>query len=155
MLVGLVGLVGIAAVQRKANSDLTVANAALKVQRGRAEDREAQAIDAVKKFGDAIANEPELKNTRALEDLRKRLLKEPLAFFRALRERLQADGDTRPESLDRLAEASFNLGKLTEEIGDQQDAIISTSRSVGDPAKAGRRQPRRLRVPESPGGQPQ
>ncbi len=48
----------------KANTDLTAANAALDVQRGRAEDREAQAIDAVKKFRDAIANEPELKNTR-------------------------------------------------------------------------------------------
>ena len=41
---------------------------------------------------------------------RKTLLKEPLAFFKALRDRLQADRDTRPESLARLAQASFDLG---------------------------------------------
>ena len=96
------------------NSKLTAANKDLDEQRRRAEDREAQAIDAVKKFRDAVANEPELKNTPSLEALRKRLLKEPLAFFRALRDRLQADRDTRPESLARLAEASFDLGALDE-----------------------------------------
>ncbi len=122
---GLVGLVGIAVVQRRANLDLTAANAALDVQRVRAEDREARAIEAVEKFRDAVANEPELKNTPALEDLRKRLLREPLAFFHALHDRLQADGDTRRESLARLAKASFNLGNLTYEIGDRQDALIA------------------------------
>ncbi len=94
-------------------------------QRTRAEQREQQAIDAVKKFRDAVANNPELKNNPALETLRKRLLKEPLAFFKDLRNRLQADRDTRPESLDRLAAAGFELGALTREIGDQQDALIA------------------------------
>ncbi len=32
-------------------------------------------------------------------------MQEPLAFFRSLRERLQADRDTRPESLEQLADA--------------------------------------------------
>ena len=77
-------------------------------QQARAERREEQAIDAVKRFGDAVAGEPELKNITALEPLRKRLLKEPLAFFKDLRDRLQADRDTRPEALDRLASASFD-----------------------------------------------
>ena len=66
------------------NSELIQANTALDAQRRRAEDREAQAIAAVKQFGDVVANEPELKKNPALEALRKRLLKEPLAFFRAL-----------------------------------------------------------------------
>ena len=35
-------------------------------QRTRAEKREEQAIDAVKRFRDAVANNPELKNTPAL-----------------------------------------------------------------------------------------
>ncbi|MEO6811288.1 MAG: serine/threonine-protein kinase [Isosphaeraceae bacterium] len=95
-----------------------------KQQRARAEEREAQAIDAVSRFRDAVANEPELKNNPALDALRKRLLKEPLAFFRGLRDRLQADKDTRPESLARLAKANFDLGILTSEIGDMQDALI-------------------------------
>ena len=53
-----------------------------------------------------------------------------MAFFRALRDRLQADRDTRTESLSRLAEASFDLGKLIAEIGDQQDALIAYRESV-------------------------
>jgi eukaryotic-like serine/threonine-protein kinase len=118
LLVGLVGLGGIAAV-------LTASNIALNTQRRRAEDREAQAIDAVKKFRDSVAEEPELKNNPRLDVLRKRLLKEPLAFFRALRDRLQVDRDTRPESLARLAQASYDLGQLTNEIGDKRDALRS------------------------------
>ena len=96
----------------------------------RAERREEQAIDAVKRFGDAVAGEPELKNNPALEALRKRLLKEPLAFFKDLRDRLQADEDTRPESLKRLAEAGFKLGELTGEIGDKRDALIALGESL-------------------------
>jgi eukaryotic-like serine/threonine-protein kinase len=111
------------------NSELIRANTALDAQRRRAEDREAQAIAAVKQFGDVVANEPELKKNPALEALRKRLLKEPLAFFRALRDRLQADKATTPESLARLARASFDLGSLTNEIGDKQDALAAFQES--------------------------
>src|SRR5271166_2641340 len=46
-------------------------------ERTRAEEREQMAIDAVKRFRDAVAEEPALKNAPELEDLRKRLLKEP------------------------------------------------------------------------------
>jgi tetratricopeptide (TPR) repeat protein len=99
-------------------------------ERRRAENREQLAIAAVKRFGDVIADEPELKNTPSLEGLRKRLLKEPLAFFRTLRDRLQADRDTRPESLARLAQAGYNLGYLTSEIGDRQDALIAYRESL-------------------------
>ena len=131
-----VGLGAVTAVQTKAKNDLAIkndqlkdANRSLAEQFRRAEDREDQAIAAVKRFGDAIANEPELKNSPALDLLRKRLLGEPLAFFRALRDRLQADRDTRPESLDRLALASYDLGKLTDEIGDKRDALIAYQES--------------------------
>ena len=111
------------------NSELIRANTALDAQRRRAEDREAQAIAAVKQFGDVVANEPELKKNPALEALRKRLLKEPLAFFRALRDRLQADKATTPESLARLATASFDLGSLIYEIGNKQDALAAFQES--------------------------
>jgi serine/threonine-protein kinase len=105
-------------------------SASLDRQRLRAEDRERQAIDAVKRFREAVANEPLLKDTRELDELRKRLLKEPLAFFRALRERLQADRDTRSDSLARLAAASLDLGELTNEIGDKQDALAAFRESL-------------------------
>ena len=123
LLVGLVGLGAVAAVQTNARNDLDRKNAQLTAS-------EAEAIAAVKKFGEVIANEPELKNKPALEGLRKKLLNEPLAFFRALRNRLQADRDTRPESLDRLAKASFSLGELTYEIGNKTDALIACRQSL-------------------------
>ena len=114
----------------RTNAELRTSNTLLDQQRARAEDRETQAIAAVKKFADVITNDSELKNNKALENLRKRLLNEPLAFFRTLRERLQADRDTRPESLARLADASFDLGFLTDEIGDKQDALIAYRESL-------------------------
>jgi eukaryotic-like serine/threonine-protein kinase len=95
----------------------------LAVQRTRAEEREQQAIDAVKRFGDVVREEPLLKDSPELEALRKRLLQEPLAFFKSLREQLQSDHDTRPEALARLGSAAWDLGNLTREIGDEQDAL--------------------------------
>jgi tetratricopeptide (TPR) repeat protein len=108
-----------------ANAALSKANSELSAQRTRAEDREQQAIDAVKRFRDAVVENSELKNNPALDGLRKALLKEPLAFFRSLRERLQADGDTQPDALARLASAAFDLGTLTDEIGEKQDALTA------------------------------
>jgi serine/threonine-protein kinase len=130
MLLGAAGLATFASVLEGKNRDLATANAALTrantdltLQRSRAEAREQQAIDAVKRFRDAVADNPELKNNPALENLRKTLLKEPLAFFKTLRDQLQADHDTRPEALQRLAEAAFDLGSLTDDIGNKQDAL--------------------------------
>jgi tetratricopeptide (TPR) repeat protein len=141
---GLVGLVGFTLVLAGKNRqlddknlqlagknwELDARNVELDRQRLRAEDREQQAIAAVKRFRDAIASEPLLKDAPPLEELRKRLLKEPLAFFRTLRQRLQAERDARPETLGRLAEANFELGSLTDEIGDKQDAIAAYRESL-------------------------
>jgi serine/threonine protein kinase len=127
-----VGTAAVIAVQSRANRmlakknlDLQASNTSLDQQRRRAENRESQAIQAVSRFRDVIVNEPALKNSPALGDLRKKLLKEPQSFFRSLRDRLQADQDTRPESLARLAEACVNLGLLADEIGDKQDALAA------------------------------
>jgi serine/threonine protein kinase/tetratricopeptide (TPR) repeat protein len=106
------------------------AETSAKKQRTRAEDREQMAIDAVKRFRDVVATNPALKRTQELEQLRKTLLQEPLAFFRALRDRLQSDRDTRPESLARLGQASFDLGGLSKEIGDKQDALTALQESL-------------------------
>ena len=84
----------------------------------------------MKKFRNAVADNPELKNNPALESLRKTLLKEPLEFFKALRDRLQADRDTRPESLAAWRQARFDMGMLTGEIGDKQDALIAYRESL-------------------------
>jgi serine/threonine-protein kinase len=109
---------------------LTRANGRTEQRRQEAERNYELASDAVKRFRDAVIEEPELMNNAALQGLRRRLLKEPLAFFRNLRERLEAQRDTRTESLAQLAEASFALGHLTSEIGDKQHALIAFSESL-------------------------
>jgi serine/threonine-protein kinase len=102
---------------------LSAKNRALIVERARALDREQLAVDAVTRYGDVVRETPELKNEPRLASLRTALLKEPQTFFKRLRERLHADRETTPESLARLAAASYNLGRLTDEIGDRQDAL--------------------------------
>ncbi|MFO0960787.1 MAG: tetratricopeptide repeat protein [Isosphaeraceae bacterium] len=98
-------------------------------QRERAEVGEKLAIEAVSRFGEVISEEPLLKDAEELRDLRTRLLKEPQAFFRALRDRLQANPDAQLESLVSLAVATFGLGHLTAEIGDETDAITELKHS--------------------------
>ncbi len=110
-------------------------------ERTRAEQREQEAIDAVKRFGDAVAQNWALKNSEQLKSLRKELLKEPLAYFKSLRERLQADKDTRPESLARLANAAFDLGQLTDEIGDKQVAIAAYQEALAIRERLAREKP--------------
>jgi serine/threonine protein kinase len=112
------------------NRELISSNIALDLQRARAERHEKEAIDAVKKFRDAIVDNPELRNNAALGSLRKTLLKEPLAFFRSLRSGLQEDGDTRPQSLVRLANAMHEYAHLSQEIGDARDALKSHEESL-------------------------
>ena len=106
------------------------AEAAAKEQQGRAQDREQLAIDAVKRYGDVVRETPELRNNRSLSKLRSTLLKEPQAFFKSLRDRLQADQETTPDSLFRVAAASFDLGKLTAEIGDKEEALRAYEQSL-------------------------
>lgn len=136
LVVGLLGLGGVAATQARANGqlrqknlELASSNEEIDRQRIRATERETQAIEAVRAFRDAVAQEPLLKDTPELDELRKRLTREPLAFFRSLRDQLQAEDQTEPKSLARLANASFELGMLSLEIGDPKDASAALEES--------------------------
>ncbi len=101
-----------------------------KAQRTRAQDREKMAIDAVRRYGEVVTGTRELKNEPSLAGLRTTLLREPQTFFKSLRDRLQADRETTPESLARLGKASFDLAGLTDEIGDKQDALRAYKESL-------------------------
>ncbi|MFO0957036.1 MAG: serine/threonine-protein kinase [Isosphaeraceae bacterium] len=136
-LVALVGLGIVSAVQtrakldldakngelERANRELADSNRALDIQRGRAEERETQAIEAVRRFKDVVMENDELRKNPALEPLRKALLQEPLNFFGKLRDRLEADDDTRPASLAELARVAFDHAFLVNVVGGKQDAI--------------------------------
>lgn len=111
------------------------------VQRTRAENREEDAIDAVKRFGDIVTKNSELKNSPELGSLRTELLREPLTFFKSLRERLEAEKDVRPEAMARLGGAAFELGKLTSQIGDKQNAIQSINEAIAIQQKLARENP--------------
>src|SRR5262249_52942407 len=112
------------------NRDLKVANVAITKQRIRAEEREQAAIAAVKRFADTVSEDEVLKNNPALDGLRKALLREPLAFFRSLRDQLLADHDTRPNALMRLANAAHNYAHVTEDCGDLEDGLRSHIESM-------------------------
>ena len=92
-------------------------------QKTRAESREKMAVDAVRRYSDVVRDNPDLKNNPALAPLRKTLLKEPQSFFRRMRDEFQADRETTPTVLAGLADALMDLGQLTDEIGDQRDAL--------------------------------
>jgi serine/threonine-protein kinase len=123
LVVGLMGSVGFGAV-------VTAKNRELARQTQRAEKREQMAIKAVERFRDAVVDESVLKNNPALGELRKKLLKEPLVFFQSLRAELEAENETRPEALARLAEAAHDYAHLTQEIGDIQDGLRSHVESL-------------------------
>jgi serine/threonine protein kinase len=112
------------------NGELAAKNRELDTQRRRAEERETLAIDAVKKFRDAVKDHTELKNRPELASLRKALLKEPMEFFRKLRDQIEADRDTRSESLMKLAGANFDLATTTRQVGSIADAMKSYSEAV-------------------------
>ncbi len=96
----------------------------------RTEQREALAIDAVRKFRDVVQANANLKNRPELASLRTTLLKEPMEFFAKLRDQLQADRDTRTEALAQLASANLDLAATAREIGSMADALRSCSESV-------------------------
>jgi eukaryotic-like serine/threonine-protein kinase len=120
---GLVVLTGFATAMAAKNRELDR-------QRVRAEKREALAIEAVKRFRDAVQANPELKDRPELDGLRKTLLKEPLEFYRKLGDQLQTDRDTGPEALAKLAAAYFDLASTTAEIGSVPDAIRSHAEAL-------------------------
>ena len=70
-----------------------------------------------------------MKNSPQLEDLRKRLLSEPISFFEELRQRLLTEEQATPASLTRLADATYELGYLTSQIGDQEEALRALGES--------------------------
>ena len=125
-----------------------------KDQQIRAQDREQLAIDAVRRYGDVVSENLELKTNPGLAKLRATLLKEPQAFFKRLRDRLQADRETSPESLARLADANLVLGSITNEIGDKEDALLRLRGVAGDPAETGKRSSLSPCLPARPGAKP-
>ena len=130
LLAAVLGLAATSAVQIRARTNMDLKNQELAAQRRTAEDRESLAIEAVKQFREAVANDPTLKNSATLASLRTRLLQKPLFFFQNLQEELEQSQDRQPASLVRIGEASSEHARLLEELGDYQRAINLQERSI-------------------------
>ncbi len=80
-------------------------------------------IEALSRYTATIRDNPELKRNPDLESLRKTLLREPYSIFRALYKRLQGDREIDPQLWAQLASASFELGALSSEVGEQDRTL--------------------------------
>jgi len=98
-------------------------------QHARAEQREQQAVDALRSFSDAVANNRELRDMPVLQSLRRDLLQRSIDFFDTLSRSLQSEGGTQPTTLERLSLAASEAGVLSSELGDQQAAVAAFRRA--------------------------
>jgi tetratricopeptide (TPR) repeat protein len=108
------------------------AEATAVAERKRAEEREQMAIQAVSRFSDVIQESPELKNHPQLGALRLKLLKEPLAFFTSLRDRLSAyrESSYGLEPLQKLGTAAYFQGWLPHQVGNHEGAVAAMRESI-------------------------
>jgi serine/threonine protein kinase len=120
LLVALVGLASVLAVQTKANAELVKSV-------GRERDRFDLASEAIRSFTDGVREDETLKNP-GLGRLRAKLLGRSQEFYRKLEGLLQGQSDRR--SMEALAWAYFDLGHLTDEIGDKFAALTAYERAV-------------------------
>jgi tetratricopeptide (TPR) repeat protein len=122
------GLTAVLAVQRRANADLAAKNRELDAERKKVEARFALAQQAIALFHTGVSEEMLLKNAE-FKDLRTKLLKEAKGFYEDL-EKLLA-GQTDAKSRQALAAAYFQLGELTDKIGDRKEALAHHRKALG------------------------
>jgi serine/threonine-protein kinase len=121
VLAALLGLGSVLAVQRHANVQLESKNAELAEQQAEVEARFQTAQKAIATFHTGVSEDFLLKN-REFTALRTRLLKEAAGFYAELEKLLAGKTDAKSRRL--LAEGYFQLGELTDRIGDQKQALL-------------------------------
>ncbi len=116
------GLSAVLAVQRRANADLAAKNYELASSSAKVQERFDLALKAIALFHTGVSEDILLKNAE-FEGLRTKLLKEAASFYADLAKRLA--GHTDAKSQQALAAAYFQLGELTDKIGDQKEALAA------------------------------
>jgi hypothetical protein len=116
----LTGVAAVVTVQVRANRELTAKNAELAEQQKEVEARFQMAQKAIATFHTGVSEDFLLKNAE-FKELRTKLLKEAASFYSDL-EKLLA-GKTDPKSRKLLADGYFQLGELTDKIGDKKEAL--------------------------------
>jgi serine/threonine protein kinase len=108
------------AVQRQANLQLEAKNAELAEQQKEVEARFETAQQAIATFHTGVSEDFLLKNAE-FKELRTKLLKEAAGFYSNLEKLLAGKTDAKSRQL--LAEGYFQLGELTDKIGDKKEAL--------------------------------
>jgi tetratricopeptide (TPR) repeat protein len=128
LAVAVVGaLVAVLAVQRQANDDLAAKNAELADEHARVEARFELAQKAIALFHTGVSEDALLRNPQ-FKDLRTKLLKEAASFYADLEKLLARQTDVK--SRKALATAYFQLGELTDKIGDKKEALAVHRKSL-------------------------
>jgi serine/threonine protein kinase len=107
------GLTAVVVVQRRANAELAA-------EQAKVEARFELAQKAIALFHTGVSEDMLLKNAE-FKDLRTQLLKEAAGFYDDLKKLLE--GQTDAKSRQALAAAYFELGELTDKIGDKKEAL--------------------------------
>jgi tetratricopeptide (TPR) repeat protein len=106
--------------KRRANADLAAKNQELADEQAKVQARFELALKAIALFHTGVSEDVLLKNAE-FKKLRTNLLEEAAEFYAGL-EKLLA-GQTDAKSRQALAAAYFQLGELTDKIGDKQKAL--------------------------------
>ena len=113
VLAALVGLAGVLAVQSQSNAKLREANQ-------RVQARFDLAREAISSFEEGVTEDDMLKG-KELEGLRNKLLRSAAGFYEKLETLLQGQSDHASRAI--LAQSYTDLGRLTEKIGIQAEAL--------------------------------
>jgi tetratricopeptide (TPR) repeat protein len=128
------GLSAVLAVQRRANADLAGENVELAAEQAKVEARNKELAEeqakvqtrfelaqkAIALFHTGVSEDALLRNAE-FKELRTKLLKEAAGFYANLQKLLAGQTDAR--SRKALAAAYFQLGELTDKIGDKKEAL--------------------------------
>jgi serine/threonine-protein kinase len=127
VLAALGGLGAVLAVQARANADLAGKNTELAAANERERQRFNLALEAVRTFHTGVSEDVLLKQ-KEFAALRGKLLRQAREFYRKLQELLtdQADRDSRRS----LAQAYYEVGKITREVETYRDALAVQQRAL-------------------------
>lgn len=114
----------------KYSNDLANKNLEVERQRSISDMNEKLAIDSVRRFAEAVSQEPQLKNLPELAELREKLLNEPVRFYRNLTAVSKNSAASGQNSLQKIGDGAFELGKLLYELGNQEEAFKSYQQAL-------------------------
>jgi serine/threonine-protein kinase len=122
VLAGVVGLTAVLAVQASANARLSAANAELTRSKAAVQARYDLAVEAIKTFHTGVSKDFLLQQDQ-FKALRDQLLKSARVFYGKLSALLGKETD--PASRRALAASNFELADLTDQVGNQEDALAA------------------------------